>query len=97
MIGAALVAVFLLDLFQLFDDDAAQLLLAAQNRFVLGNAAANLGQLFQDFVDRQPGQAVQLQFQDRVGLDRVERPGKRRRRLRPSATPFLRPVFRRRR
>ncbi len=51
--GAARVAVFLLDLFQLFDDDVAQLLLAAQNRFVLGDASANLGEFLQDFVDRQ--------------------------------------------
>ena len=29
---------------------------------------ANLLQLLRDFVDRKPGQAMQLQFEDRVGL-----------------------------
>ena len=76
--GAALVAVLLLDLFQFLDDDAAQLLLAAENGFVLGDAAANFRQLFQDFVDRQARQAVQLQFEDGVGLHRVERTRQRR-------------------
>ena len=46
--GAALVAVFFLHLFQLFDDDAAELLLRGQNGFVLGDAVANLAQLFQN-------------------------------------------------
>ena len=37
------------------------------------DAVANFGQLLQDFVDREPGQAMQLQFEDGVGLHRVER------------------------
>ena len=71
--GAALVAVFLLDLFELLHDHAAQLLLAAENRFVLGDAVAHLRQFLQNFVDRQPRQPVQLQFQDGVSLHACRR------------------------
>ena len=100
MIGAARVAVLLLDLFQFLDDDVAQLLLASQDGFVLGDAPAHLGQFLQDFVDGKPGQAVQLQFQDGVGLHGVERLRQglanalQRRRLAglPSATLIVLPV-----
>ena len=70
--GAARVAVFLFDFLELLDDDATQLLFAGQDRFVLGDAAADLGQFLKDFVDRQPGQTMQLQFQNSVGLRRIE-------------------------
>ena len=52
----------------------AQFLLGAQNRFVLGDAIANFRQLFQDFVDRETGQTMQLQFENGVSLHRIERP-----------------------
>ena len=71
--GAAVVAVVLLDLFELFDDDVAQLLLGCQDGFVLGDALAHVGQLFEDLVDRQARQAMQLEFEDCVGLGGVER------------------------
>ena len=71
--GAALVAVELLDFFQFGDDDFAQLFLGAKNRFEFGDVLARGAQLFIDFVDRKPSQAVQLQFEDRVGLNRSER------------------------
>src|SRR5208282_6564605 len=66
--GAALVAVKFLDLFQFLDDDFAQLRLGSENRFVLGNGFAHLLQLVRNFVDRELGQPVQLQFEDGVGL-----------------------------
>ena len=40
--GAALVAVLLLDFFELLHDDVAQLLLRSEDRFVLGNVIANM-------------------------------------------------------
>ena len=45
----------------------------AEDRFVLGDRLAGLLQLVRNFVDRELGQAVQLQFEDRVGLLRGER------------------------
>jgi hypothetical protein len=71
--GAALITIELLDFFQLGDDDLAQLFLGAENRFEFGNVLARDAQLFIDFVDRKPRQAVQLQFENGVGLDRGER------------------------
>ena len=68
MTGAALVSVELLDFFQLFDDDVAQLFLGAENGFVFGDVVADLLQLVGDFVDGKLGQAMQLQFEDGVGL-----------------------------
>src|SRR5579862_7331139 len=65
--GAAFVAVELLYFFELFDDDGAKLLLGAENGFVLGDVAANVGEFFGNFVDRELGQAVQLQFEDGIG------------------------------
>ena len=65
---AALVAVLLLDLFQLLDDDVAQLRLRTKNRFVLGNLVLDRFQFLDDFVDGKTRQAVQLQFEDRVRL-----------------------------
>ena len=67
-LGAALVAIVLADLFQLFDDDAAQLLFRGEDGFVFGDALAHAVQLAGDLVDGKPRQAVQLQFEDGVGL-----------------------------
>ena len=72
-LGAAVVAVLLADFFQLLDDHAAQLFLAAQDSFVLGDAVAHFLQLADDLVDGEAREAVQLQFQDGVGLLGVER------------------------
>src|SRR5207248_9712611 len=77
-LGAALVAVLLLDLLQLFDDHVAQLLLARQDGFVFGNAIANVLQLVDDLVNRKARQAMQLQVEDGVSLDRRKRALQRR-------------------
>src|SRR5580704_677048 len=71
--GAAFVAVELFNFFELFDDDAAQLLFGTENRFVVGDVVASGFQLFVDFVDREPSQAMQLQFEDGIGLNSGER------------------------
>src|ERR1039458_2913929 len=71
--GAARIAVKLLDLFQFLDDYLAELRLGSENRFVLGNRLAHLLQLVGNFVDRELGQAMQLQFEYGVGLLRGER------------------------
>src|SRR5208282_3818709 len=71
--GAALVAVKFLDLFQFLDDDFAQLRLGSKNRFVFGDGFPHLPQLVRNFVDRELGQPVQLQFEDGVGLLRGKR------------------------
>ena len=42
----------------------------AEDGFVFGESSRDFRQLVQDFVDREPRQAVQLQFQDGVGLHR---------------------------
>ena len=66
--GATLVAVLVANLFEFLDDDAAQLGVAGQDRFVLGNLFANLAELFQNLVDRELGEAIELQFEDGVNL-----------------------------
>ena len=71
--GAALVAVELFDFFQLFYDYAAEFLFRTQDRFVVGDVVAGKLQLFVDFVDREPGQTMQLQFENGVGLNSGER------------------------
>src|ERR1700691_724448 len=72
--GAALVAVELSYFFELFDDDGAQLLFRAEDGFEVGDVVASETEFFGDFVDREPGQAVQLQLENGLGLDRGERP-----------------------
>ena len=70
--GAALVAVQLLYFFEFFHDHGAQFLFRTQDGFVLGDVLAGDIQFFRDFVDRELGQAVQLQFENRVGLNSGE-------------------------
>src|SRR5439155_7138685 len=70
---AALVTVQFLDFFELGNDDFAQLFLGAKNRLVLCNTFARGTQLFVDFVNREPGQAMQLQLENRVRLDSRKR------------------------
>ena len=64
----ARIAVKLLHFFEFLDDDGAQLLFRSENGLVLSDAIAHFFQLVRDFVDRQFGQAMQLQFEDRVRL-----------------------------
>src|SRR5690242_3552941 len=65
---AAVVPISLRDLAQLRDDDALQLFIAGENGLQLGDALANLRQFFQDFVNRELRQPVQLQFENGVNL-----------------------------
>src|SRR5277367_4864618 len=67
-LGAPRVAVKLLDLFQLFDNYAAQLLFRGQNRFILGDVLADLRELLQQLVDRELRQSVELQFEHGIDL-----------------------------
>ncbi len=71
--GAAFVAEQLFDFFEFFDDHAAKFLFGSENGFVFGNIVADLTQLFGDFVDGKFSEAMQLQFEDGVGLNSGER------------------------
>src|SRR5713226_2733454 len=66
--STAFVAVKLFHFFKLVDDHGAQLFLGAENGFVLGDVVTDLLELVRNFVDRKLGQAVQLQFENRVSL-----------------------------
>ena len=70
-LGAALVAVLVADVFEFLDDDLAQLLFAAEDLFVLGDFFPNLAEFVEDFVDRELGEAIELQFED--GIDLAQR------------------------
>jgi len=67
-LGAADVAVFVADLGELFDDDFAELLFAGEDGLELGDVVADLGELFEELVDGELGEAIELQFEDRVDL-----------------------------
>ncbi len=67
-LGAALVAVILADGLELLDDDRAQLLLGGEDGLVLGDVVADFGQLVEQLVDGELGEAVELQFEDGVDL-----------------------------
>ena len=69
---AARVAVLVANLFQFLDDDRAQLFLAGQDRFVLGDLFAHLLQFVQHLVDGKLRQPVELQFEDGVDLAQRE-------------------------
>ena len=60
--GAAGVAVLLLDLPEFLHDHAAQLLFRGEDGFELGDVLAHLLQLVGDLVNREFGEAVQLEF-----------------------------------
>ena len=66
--GAADVAVLVADLFELGDDDAAELLLRRQDALVVGDVVADLGEFVEELVDGELGEAVELQFEDGVDL-----------------------------
>src|SRR5579872_177882 len=70
---AAVVAIQLFNFFELFDDDGSQFLFGAENGFVLGDVVADFFQLVRNFIDRKFGQAMQLQFEDGIGLLGSER------------------------
>src|SRR6185437_15719771 len=63
----------LADILQFVGDHAAQLLVAGQNRLELRDAELDLGQLVEDLLPLQPGEAVQLQVEDRLRLLFAER------------------------
>ena len=67
-LGAAGIAILVADFFQFLDDDGAQFLLAAEDLFVLGDLLADLGELVEDFVDGELGEAVELQLEDGIDL-----------------------------
>ena len=71
-LGAALVAVAVRDLFEFLDDDVAQLLVAGEDRFVLGDASSDLAEFLEDLVDRELREAIELQLEDGVDLLRGE-------------------------
>ncbi len=66
------VAILVANLFQFLDDYLAQLFLAGQDGFVLGDALAHLLQFIQQFVDGELRQAVELQFENGVDLAQRE-------------------------
>src|ERR1019366_2871633 len=65
---AAFIPVELLHFFQLFNDDFAQLRLGAEDGFVFRDVVADFLQLVGNFIDRKFRQAMQLQFEDGIGL-----------------------------
>src|ERR1051325_10208383 len=89
---APVVAVFLLYFFQLADDHGLQLFLAGQDFFQLGDAVADGLQFFDDFVDGELRQAMQLQFENGVHLNGREAPGDGARRLAFHAAKIVSPA-----
>ncbi len=69
---AARVAVLVANLFELLDDDRAQLGFRGQDRLVLIDALADLLQLVQQLVDGELRQAIELQLEDGVDLAQRE-------------------------
>ncbi len=67
-LGAALVAVLVADLFELLDDDAAEFLLGGEDGLELGDVVADGGELVEELVDGELGEAVELQLEDGVDL-----------------------------
>ena len=71
--GAALVAVGLFYFFEFLDDDGTKFFLGGEDGFVFFDAPADFFQFVGNFVDGKFGEAVQLQFEDGLGLARGER------------------------
>ena len=67
-LGAAGVAVLVADLGELLDDDFAELRGRGEDGLVLGDVVADLGELVEELVDGELGEAVELQFEDGVDL-----------------------------
>ena len=68
-LGAALVAVRLLDLEELLLDEAVDALLVAEDRAQLGDALDQVGVLLADLVGLERGEAGQAEVEDRLRLD----------------------------
>jgi hypothetical protein len=73
--GAAGVAVLVADVFELLDDDAAELFLAGEDGLVLGDVVADGAELVEELVDGELGEAVELQLEDGVDLAVAEDQG----------------------
>ena len=71
-LGATHVAVLVADFGEFADDDLAELLLAGQDGFVLGDVFADDAEFFEQLVHGELGQAVELQFEDGVDLPIAE-------------------------
>ena len=69
------VAVLFLDLFEFLDDYVAQLFLRGEDALVVCDALANFCQFFEDFLGREPRQAIELQIENRVCLLATELAG----------------------
>ena len=69
---AARVGVLLLDFLQLIHDHAAQLLFRSEDRFVFRDSRQDVFQLIDDLVDRETRKAMQLQFENCIGLLGIE-------------------------
>src|SRR5262245_19961950 len=69
---APVVSVGFLDVAQLGDNDRLEFFVAGQDFFEFGDAFANGFQFLENFVDRELGQAVELQLEDGVHLDGSE-------------------------
>ena len=68
-LGAALVAELVADRLQLVDDDLHQQLLAGEDRAQPLDQLQQLGELVEDLLPLEAGQALQLHVQDRLRLD----------------------------
>ena len=69
IVGAALVAVLRPHLLQLVDDDLHQQAIAGENRPQALDRLQQLGELVEDLLPLEPGQALQLHVEDRLRLD----------------------------
>src|ERR1700730_10840915 len=69
---ATVVAIGLEHLPEFGDDHAPELLIARQDFTQLPDLRADFCELLQDFIDREPGQAMELEFEDGVDLDVAE-------------------------
>ncbi len=71
-LGAAFVAVSLVNFAQLRGNDLLQLFFAVENFFQFGDQFANGFQFLENFIDGELREAVELQFEDGVNLNRGE-------------------------
>ena len=67
-LGAAGVAVLVANLGELLDDDFAELRGRGEDGLELGDVVADFGEFFEELVDGELGEAVELQFEDGVDL-----------------------------
>ncbi len=67
-LGAAGVAVLGANFGEFFDDEFAELCGGGEDGLELGDVFADLGEFFEELIDRELGEAVELQFEDGVDL-----------------------------